>query len=593
MNKKSIICAILIFSFFSSRAQENPTVYQQLCKLNKEWLNLKPAFPVLNERTPLATDKELISMHLTLVEDLLRNKDISHLTADQKEKRNAGLDILHAYRIKDIFPINLYHADRTPYFIDHLGTACAVGHIVIETGFCDFATQIKNENNYGYIKELDKQYPQLKEWANTYGFTMDELALIQPTYGGGCSMGIQGMQMNPSCANACDGVIILGTPQGGTPPYAITGPGCSNLCAGTYTYTIFDQAGNTTVQIYTLIDPPAVTATATLVNDETTLGSCDGSLSASGTGGTGSFTYEWYICSSGVIGQVGPIASGLCTGSYSVLITDANGCADMSDCESITTAGCGMVSTFTVTNPSCYGLCDGSVTITTTGGTPPYLITDNMGGNYNSTGVVTINNLCAGQGPYLIEDSQGCTNTLIISVLNPPELIATATWVADATGPGLCNGQATGSFTGGTGAVTVNWIDCNTNISVGTGASINTLCAGDYAFVATDANGCSDTSACITMSDFTGINDRDDDFIFTFYPNPANEQLTLNLSGTNGNSLVAIKDLLGNVVLNPIAIGIEIEKSLTIDLSTLKSGFYFISVSNGERTRVEKIMVVR
>ena len=70
----------------------------------------------------------------------------------------------------------------SPFFIDHLGTACAVGHLVREDGGIAFAEKIKKENNYAYISELQLIYPELKSWADNNGFTMEELAWIQPGY---------------------------------------------------------------------------------------------------------------------------------------------------------------------------------------------------------------------------------------------------------------------------------------------------------------------------------------------------------------------------------------------------------------------------
>jgi len=324
----------MTFFISSESYSKNCTsVYTQLCQLNKEWLNSKSDFPILNETTLLKTEQELIQIHLSLVEISLRNKNISHLTSSQKIKRNECLTILHSYWTTGIFPINLYHSERTPYFIDHLGTACAVGHIAIETGFGDLALQIQKENNFGYIYDLDKQYSLLGEWAFIHGFSIDELAWIQPSYGSCWS--VSGSANNPTCNGFCDGSIELQIPVGGTPPYSISGPPCYMLCAGDYSYIITDVNGNIYTQTYTLVDPIPIDATLNWISDATSASICDGSASASNIGGAAPLTYYWFDCSGSPYGVNPQTINILCPGDCYVVINDAIGCSEVSDCITI------------------------------------------------------------------------------------------------------------------------------------------------------------------------------------------------------------------------------------------------------------------
>lgn len=750
MKKGLLIITGMICFIISSWSQQPLTVYDQLCALNSQWKTNKPDYAVLNERILLSTDQEMIKMHLTLVENTLRNKDISHLTPDQKEKRMQGLAILHNYCKRGVFPVNLYHSERTPYFIDYLGTACAVGQIVIETGFGDFAEQIKNENNYGYIFDLENKYPLLTEWAYTHGFTMEELAWIQPTYGGGCTSSNFGYATGTSCSGTCDGMVVLQTPMGGTPPYTISGPGCTGLCPGTYTYSIIDAVGNTTYQIYTINSPSPVVASASMFSDESAPGNCDGSATSSVTGGTGPYTFYWFDCSTGTpLALTSQNINGLCAGTYYVVITDANGCSDISNCITISSAGCNMVSTYSTTDVLCYGDCNGSVTITTTGGTPPYTVSDPTGGFYTYNSTVTINNLCAGTGTYITEDASGCqefltitiyqpalltlsnivvtpdagsctggvsfnvyggtpaytfydgfgnytypfnnvcagdsvqpcvmdanacvacgpvayvtppcnmtsgitnsanascyglcdgtasvlttngnppyvitgpfiptsltyssvvtvnnlcvgtwtytitdavncTNYVVVTITQPTEIIATAIWNADASGPGSCDGVATGSFTGGTSSFTYQWIDCNSGLPVSsTAQNNNTLCAGDYSFVVTDANGCSDTSACITVSEPTGFGEINHDFDFVIFPNPSDGLITILLNGSTGTSTGTLTDITGKKLMS-FELGNNYQ--LNTESLDLKNGIYFIIIENNSVIRKDKILIIR
>lgn len=157
------------------------TLYAHLNEVNKEWSkfykpeNLQKSYAFKNE-------EDRIQMHLNLVENHLRQNTPKELNEQQLENRNDALDILTAYYKANCFPANHYHTSRQPYFIDNYGTACAVGHLIIETGFKSLAKQISKENNYAYISELIPLYPQIAKWAKEFGFTLEELAWIQPGY---------------------------------------------------------------------------------------------------------------------------------------------------------------------------------------------------------------------------------------------------------------------------------------------------------------------------------------------------------------------------------------------------------------------------
>ncbi|PCH91114.1 MAG: hypothetical protein COB85_09515, partial [Bacteroidetes bacterium] len=134
---------------------------------------------------------------------------------------------------------------------------------------------------------------------------------------------------SPMCANACDGSITalhsdLKAPityQWSDPSTQTTNP-ATGLCAGTYTVTITDSVGCVSARSFMLSDPPAVVANITGSTDITCNGDMDGTVTASGSGGTGSFTFMWSS------GDTLAMASGLDTGTYMVTVTDANGCMD-------------------------------------------------------------------------------------------------------------------------------------------------------------------------------------------------------------------------------------------------------------------------
>ncbi len=135
-----------------------------------------------------------IQIHLLLVEKVLRKNS-------NNEKRNKLIDVLHEYAIKGAFPINNHHKNRMPYFIDDYGIACAVGHLIIKSGNENLAKRISNESNYLYLREMC--YPEITIWAKEFGFSIDELMWIQPSYGPSCAVETK----RDACFNSICGCI--------------------------------------------------------------------------------------------------------------------------------------------------------------------------------------------------------------------------------------------------------------------------------------------------------------------------------------------------------------------------------------------------
>lgn len=157
------------------------TLFDHLKEVNKEWIKQTENFDFLQKNAHFQKDKDRIQLHLYLVEKTLRARDIQHLSTAQKIRRTHHLNALKDYAENAIFPQNIYHSERQPYFVDHLGTACAVGHLVRESGEKDLVDLITKQDNFAYISELTK-YTSLVNWAATNGFTLAELAWIQPGY---------------------------------------------------------------------------------------------------------------------------------------------------------------------------------------------------------------------------------------------------------------------------------------------------------------------------------------------------------------------------------------------------------------------------
>ena len=86
----------------------------------------------------------------------------------------------------------------------------------------------------------------------------------------------------------------------------------------------------------------------------------------------------------------------------------------------------------------------------------------------------------------------------------------------------------------------------------------------------------------------TGINNVNNDPIFSVYPNPTNGIIHLNISKMISNGLIRITNINGQEVYNQKMNDIT---NSTISLSNLSKGIYFIRIYNNENSWTEKIIL--
>jgi gliding motility-associated-like protein len=265
-------------------------------------------------------------------------------------------------------------------------------------------------------------------------------------------------------------------PSGGAPPYTYawnpvggTGATASNLGPGNYSVTITDANGCTHIQ------PVAITQPSPLANSMTTIDigcQLSGSATANTTGGTGPYAYLWSD------GGNSSTDINLTAGTYTVLITDANGCT-FTDTAIINTIP-GITTTSSHTDITCFGMNNGSATVNPSGGNGPY----NYSWNPPVSSSATASNLSAGQYTVTVTDANGCVATASFTLIQPTVLTSISA-STNVTCGGGADGSGTVSANGGTGPYTYNWLP-----SGGTNQTANGLSAGSYTVTVTDSHGC-------------------------------------------------------------------------------------------------------
>lgn len=283
------------------------------------------------------------------------------------------------------------------------------------------------------------------------------------------------------CAGNCNG-SVKSTTSGGTAPYSYswstgcTTSACSNLCAGNYSVTITDAFGCTATGTVSVGQPAVFTAAIASAspNPLNCNGDCNGTVLTNLSGGTPGYSYLWSN------GATTALLTGLCIGGYTLTATDANNCQATT---SVTFTQPSVLSAvITPFNPTCNGGCNGSITASASGGTGAYTYAWLPGGQTSSA----ISSQCTGNYQVTVFDNKGCSNTQTVALTAPSVVIANGSVVSNVTCSGNCNGIATTSPTGGTGAYTYLWTGGATT------QSVSNLCAGPVNVLVQDANGCSD-----------------------------------------------------------------------------------------------------
>ncbi|MES2515691.1 MAG: gliding motility-associated C-terminal domain-containing protein [Bacteroidota bacterium] len=297
-------------------------------------------------------------------------------------------------------------------------------------------------------------------------------------------------QTNLACNAACIGAINL-NPSGGTGAYtyswspaAPTTSVLTSLCAGAYNYTVTDALGCKFSNTVTITQPPATTL-AVVITSITCNGICDGTAIANMSGGTGAYSYTWQPVAPPITGQGTASVSALCSGSYTVIVKDANNCTKT---QTFTiTQPTPIVPNITSVSPTCNGLCNGSINSIPSGGTGPYTFTLQSSGAPLTTNP-PYTGLCAGSYTLLVKDAKGCVRTQTLNLTQPnPILLSLNSTTLNCSN--VCNASISTVVNGGTPAYTFSW-----SASSATTSALTNQCAGVQSATVTDANGCTATA---------------------------------------------------------------------------------------------------
>ena len=286
----------------------------------------------------------------------------------------------------------------------------------------------------------------------------------------------------PDMCNAGNGTASVSI-SGGTGPYtyAWTPSGGNNATANslspaTYTCQVIDANGCSIIDSATVLASGGPTVQLQSSTDPSCYNGSDGTATISVTAGNGPYTYAWSPSGGNAVTGTGLDA----TQTYTCTITDVNGCTSTQTV--LLSQPPVYTASVTASTPvSCFGGIDGTATVTGTGGTGPY--TYLWSPSLQTT--TTASNLVAGGYVVTVTDANGCTTQASVTITQPSTAVAVN--VTPTNGCGTASAAAIAS--GGAGPYSYQW-----SPSGGTAATATGLSSGSYTVIATDANGCADTT---------------------------------------------------------------------------------------------------
>ena len=284
---------------------------------------------------------------------------------------------------------------------------------------------------------------------------------------------------NVLCAGNNTGSATV-TASRGEPPYTyLWQPGADTsatdtaMVAGIYTVLVTDNLNDTVVLTVTITQPNPLNIFIISHTNVTCQGGSNGSAGVGASGGTSAYDFLWSD------GNTNTTDSNLSAGTYTVTVTDSNGCtasiAIPIGINSTLQANLGAV-----TNVSCFGQFNGKASVIPAGGVPPYKILwlPVMDTTPTATG------LPASTYTSQVTDNVGCLAQTTATVAQPAPLLVTATNIATV---------AYAYVTGGVSPYTFSW-----SPGGGTSATFSALLPGTYTVTVNDANLCSN-SAIVTI----------------------------------------------------------------------------------------------
>ena len=207
------------------------------------------------------------------------------------------------------------------------------------------------------------------------------------------------------------------------------------------------------------------------------------------------FGYQWYKDGVAISGAISNTYTATQNGVYTVRLFYFSTCETSSD-YTVTLSSLGLATT-TITDVDCTGDCDGSITVAGSGSSGYQYSID--GGSYGTN--TTFSSLCEGNYTFSVLDANGCTASIVGSIVGPANPLSINT--VSITGTTCHGNNGTAEFSGSGGAAPYSY-------SLDGGAfssnnSFSNLPSGNYTITVQDFNNCTITQSFTVPQDVSTL----------------------------------------------------------------------------------------
>ncbi|MEN0002967.1 MAG: gliding motility-associated C-terminal domain-containing protein [Bacteroidota bacterium] len=284
-----------------------------------------------------------------------------------------------------------------------------------------------------------------------------------------------------SCHNTTDGTALLTNIQGGSGSYQIFWQDGQQdtintaLAAGAHSVRIEDSQGCSLTLDFDIEAPEALAIQGATTTNLSCYSTIDGTIEVLIEGGTAPYSYIW--SNTDTTAFIRPLDAG----SYTLTVTDANGCQLLTPPYEIVRPDSLILAVAFEDSIACQGAATASVVLSVTNGAPPYLYQVNASTPQASP---IFDNLSAGDYLFSVTDGSVCTQSLSYTINEPTPLAITFAAVPTSCAD-TADGMLSANVSGGRPPYSYSW---NTGPTV---AALSDLAAAFYTLTVTDANGCS------------------------------------------------------------------------------------------------------
>jgi gliding motility-associated-like protein len=291
-------------------------------------------------------------------------------------------------------------------------------------------------------------------------------------------MVVTGTITTPDCFGDSNGSISVSA-TGGAGGYSFlwstgaSGPQVNNLPAGPVTVTVTDANGCTMAETFNVTQPSPI-QTIGIPKHVTCFGGNDGIATISASGGNGGFSYLW----NDPVGTTANVVTNLIAGTYRVTVTDSRGCTAV---DSVLINQPPLFTSIILSQPvTCFGLTNGSGTVSPLGGQAPYSY---LWSDPAAQSTPTASGLGAGTWFVTITDANNCRRIDTLVLLEPEALLLILT-ADNITCFGANDGRAQVTVSGGTGPYSFDWTSGSKQ------SQAQNLPPGTQQVTVTDTRGC-------------------------------------------------------------------------------------------------------